>query len=178
MKKICAIVGHKADDIPLVKKSLQQQSKLKEFVAFELEELIKQGVIYYLCGMDDGTDLLCCEVLLSLKSKYPDISLECVIPYMNQPKFWLVEDRERYYSILEKCDKKKIIEQEYTNNSYLKRNIYLAAEADIILAILKLGNLSRAESTLRYAGPAGKSLILIHPVTLFCKKYDQFNFKK
>lgn len=176
-KRICAIIGHKSKDIPQVKASSQLQNKLKELVTQEICGLISEGVLTYLCGMDDGTDLLCCEALLNLKRTYPDIFLECVIPFADQPRRWLAEDRDRYFQILEKCDNENMMQSEYTNDSYLKRNLYLATEADIILAISKLGRLNKAESTLRFAGPAGKELILIHPEKLTCKKFDHFNFK-
>jgi len=175
-KNACAIIGHKSKDIPLVKASPQHQIKLKAIIKKELQKLLDEGIFTYLCGMDDGTDLMCCEILLGLKRIYPKIFLECVIPFAEQPKHWLAEDREKYFQILEKCDYENMIQREYTNDSYLKRNIYLATEADILLAISKLGRLSKAETTLRFAGPAGKELILIHPEKLTCKKYEHFNF--
>ena len=175
-KRTCSIVGHKSKDIQQVKTSKQHLSELKRLITQELKELLDEDVCTYLCGMDDGTDSICCEMLLGFKRRYPKIFLECVIPFMDQPKHWLAEDREKYFQILENCDNKNVMEREYSNDSYLKRNIYLATEADIILAISKLGRLSKAETTLRFAGPAGKSLILIHPERLTCKKYDHFSF--
>ncbi len=175
-KCICAIIGHKSKDIPLADASSLYRIKLKELITQELLELLNGGVFTYLCGMDDGTDLICCEILLGLKRMYPKIFLECVIPFADQPKFWLSENREKYFQILEKCDKENVMQKKYTNDSYLKRNIYLASKADIILAVSKLGRLSRAETTLPFAGAAGKKLILIHPKNLTCKKFDQFKF--
>jgi uncharacterized phage-like protein YoqJ len=173
---VCAIIGHKSKDIPLVKKSLQLQIKLKEIIAQELKKLLEEKVYKYMCGMDDGTDLICCEILLGFKKMYPQIHLECVIPYVEQPKHWLAEDRDKYFQILDNCDYKNVMQDEYSNDSYLKRNIYLATKPDIILAISKLGKLSKAETTLRFAGTSGKALVLIHPEKLTCKKYDHFNF--
>jgi len=175
-KSVCAIIGHKSKDIPLVKASPRHQIKLKEIIKQELQKLLDDGVFIYLCGMDDGTDLICCEILLGFKRMYPTIFLECVIPFLDQPKHWLAEEREKYFQILEKCDNENVIQREYTDDSYLKRNIYLATEADIILAVSKPGRLSKAETTLRFAGPAGKALILIHPEKLTFKKYDHFKF--
>lgn len=175
-KCICSIVGHKANDIPLVRASDSHRIKLRELITQELRSLLDEGVSTFLCGMDDGTDLMCCEVLIGLKSLYPDIFLECVIPFADQPKYWLAEDRDQYFHILEKCDNEYLIEDKYTNDSYIKRNIYLATEADIIFAISKLGKLSRAETTIRYAGWAGKKIVLIHPERLTCKKMDDFKF--
>ena len=50
-------------------------------------------------------DFICAGLILELRKKYRQISLECAVPYEEQAVRWAVELRETYYDILAGCDK-------------------------------------------------------------------------
>lgn len=59
---------------------------LRQRISDCVENLYLSGKTEYLCGMALGFDLLCAEVVLSLKKRFPDIRLICVLPYRRSPK--------------------------------------------------------------------------------------------
>ena len=42
-----------------------------------------------------GVDMICAEIVLSLKKKYKNVVLECAIPCLNQEKQWPISAQER-----------------------------------------------------------------------------------
>ena len=41
----------------------------------------EEGVTHFISGMAQGVDLYAAEIVLELKEQYPQITLECAIPY-------------------------------------------------------------------------------------------------
>ncbi|MEE3334568.1 MAG: SLOG family protein [Ruminococcus sp.] len=71
--------------------------------------ITENKVTHYISGMALGIDQICAELVLEIKSRYPKITLECAIPCEEQAIRWTEPQRDRYFSILERCDKETII---------------------------------------------------------------------
>ena len=69
--KTVVIIGH--SEIGNIKKSDIEE---------QLEKLINQGFLYFLCGGMGQFDILCAECINNLKQKYPVIKCLLVIPYL------------------------------------------------------------------------------------------------
>ncbi|MCL2301284.1 MAG: DUF1273 domain-containing protein [Firmicutes bacterium] len=101
-----------------------------------VEELITRGIIYYGCGGAIGFDQLAGKTVLRLKERFPQIKLIMVLPCMNQDTKWLRADKDRYSALLEACDKKVYVQQEYDNGCMLKRNRHLVDNSGFCVAYL------------------------------------------
>ena len=124
-----------------------------------------------LSGPDPATDvykrqdLYAAEIVLELKEQYPQITLECAIPYERQAVRWPAALRERYFSIAERCDKETMLQRQYTRDCMKKRNQYMVDCADVVLAVWN-GEPSGTGQTVWYAKEKGKLVWRIDPATL------------
>ena len=80
---------------------------LKETLKEQIINLIEaENVTHFITGMALGVDLYAAEIVLDLKARYSNITLESAIPCETQAVKWLAAQRERYYDIAAQCDKK------------------------------------------------------------------------
>ena len=124
--KRCALTGHRdlGEDFPL------------NGVYDSLEEAIKMGYDYFLCGMAQGFDLYALECLIQLKQKYP-IQIEACIPFEGQERFYSQENKKRYRTFLTWCEKKTVLFDGYRDNCFLARDRYMVDNADFLIAYCK-----------------------------------------
>lgn len=165
--KVCAFTGHRPQSLPFgFDESDERCTALKSVMQEQIVKLIEnKGVTHFITGMALGVDIYAAEIVLNLKAKYPDITLESAIPCETQAIKWAVAARERYYNIAAKCDKETMLQREYTPDCMEKRNRYMVDHADYILAVWN-GSPSGTGKTVRYAHQQGKPVITINPVSL------------
>lgn len=86
VKKVCCFTGHRPQKLPFgFNESDERCVLLKQKIREKVEYLIiKQGVTHFIVGMALGVDIYSAEIVLALKEKYPQITLECAIPCKNQ----------------------------------------------------------------------------------------------
>ena len=112
-----------------------------------------------------SVDMYAAEIVLALKEKYPQITLECAIPYERQAAYWSEPLRNRYFSIAERCDQETMLQTHYTPDCLWKRNRYMVDHADIVLAVWN-GSPSGTGQTVWYARETGKPVWIVRPDTL------------
>ena len=112
-----------------------------------------------------SVDMYAAEIVLELKEKYPQITLECAIPYERQAVRWPEALRNRYFSIAEQCDQETMLQRQYTPDCLRKRNRYMVDHADIVLAVWN-GGPSGTGQTVWYARETGKPVWILRPDTL------------
>lgn len=163
MKK-CAFTGHRPHKLPFGSDEADEKcSHLKLIIREQIIHLIEEDeVSYFISGMAMGIDMYTAEIVLDLKARYPDMQLECAIPYEEQAIRWPNALRERYYDIASKCDKETILQTHYSSGCFQRRNRYMVNQADIILAVWD-GKPSGTGSTVKYALSKGKKIIRIDP---------------
>jgi len=138
------------------------QRLIKEIVA-----LCDHGVRDFICGMALGADLLCGEIVASLKDRYPDINLHAAIPFRGQSDAWNLEDKERYRRLLKQCDTEDCPHEDIKNEYYLERNRKMVDACDVLLAVCDPDNIpfrSGTGATVRYAKIEGKQIVFVPPV--------------
>jgi uncharacterized phage-like protein YoqJ len=129
---------------------------------------MEKGVTHFISGMALGVDQICAEVVLELKARHPEITLECAFPCETQAVRWSESQRERYYRIAEQCDKETMLQHHYDKDCMQKRNRYMVDSSDIIIAVWN-GKPSGTGNTVRYAQEQEKTVIVIDPQTLETK---------
>lgn len=81
-----------------------------------------EGYRNFLCGGAMGFDLLCGEIALTVKEKFPDMRLICILPFEKQAKNFPKKWSDRYHAVLGKCDIIDYISPEYVAGCYYARN--------------------------------------------------------
>ncbi len=74
-----------------------------------LDRLITDfGIDCFFVGMERGAEQFCAETLLE-KKKNHNIDVHCVLTHEEQSSFWQESDRNRFFSIMERCDKELLL---------------------------------------------------------------------
>lgn len=128
-ERTCCFTGHR--EIPL-RKYKKIFSKTEEIV----ENLIKNGYLYFGAGGALGFDTIAAFTVLKLKERYPDIRLILVLPCYSQTRGWSSEDVEIYENIKKKADKIVYTSLEYTRGCMHKRNRHLVDNSSVCISYL------------------------------------------
>lgn len=136
MKKIAVVAPYipEWDRFEKTEESEVLFQKLKDFlISFEKE----QGEVWLLTGMGKGAETLAAMALLCIKGQ-DSLKLECVLPYEEQAAECTECERDRYFYIIEKCDKETLLQTAYTEDAEYNAYRYMVESADIILTFGKL----------------------------------------
>lgn len=165
--KTCCFTGHRPQSLPFrFNEQDERSTRLKQLLREEIErQIVEEGVTHFISGMAIGVDMYAAEIVLELKAKYPQITLESAIPCETQAVKWSSALRERYYMIASKCDKETLIQQRYTADCMHKRNRYMVDSSDTVIAVWN-GTPSGTGKTVKYAEEQKKTIVVINPETL------------
>ena len=129
--KVACFSGHRK----LPQNCEELRTKLKK----EIIGLIERGVMFFAVGGAWGFDMLAEEMVLQLKENYPHIRLILVLPCPpeQQTMKWSDDQRHRYYDILQKADKVRILSPQYTDGCMLERNRHLVDNSAYLICYLR-----------------------------------------
>jgi len=140
----------------------------KEYIEFENKlienvlTLIKNGCTVFYSGMAMGFDIIAAETVLLLKkqSNLP-IKLICVLPFKNQKctfsDFWC----KKHDFILNNCDEKIVLYEDYFKGCYQRRNKYMVDNSDCVLTWFD-GKSGGTKNTIDYANKKGRFIFNIN----------------
>ncbi len=159
----CCFTGHRCQKLPWgFNEEDKRCIKIKEIVTKEIEKAINQGYTHFISGMAIGFDMFCAEIVLSLKNRYPFITLECALPCIGQEKLWSRYLQERYLKIINKADKTRCVYNKYENGCMQERNKYMINNSSRIIALYN-GQNGGTRTTINYAKSLGLQIIIIKP---------------
>ena len=157
----CCFTGHRPQSLPWGTREQDPRClELKLELAARLEGIYETGYRRFLCGMALGCDMYFAEAVLALRDSHPDVRLEAVIPCGSQPDRWNLAQRQRYNSLLDRCDKVTVLQIHYTPDCMLRRNRYMVEHSSLLLACYN-GYPGGTQSTLLYAQRQGLQTIVI-----------------
>ena len=122
---------------------------------------VQQNVTHFLVSMDGGASLLAAEGVLAMKAFHP-VTLECVIPFEEVHAQWPEAERERYFSILERCDVEQMMNRSFSLTCYRRCARYLADRCDTLL-ILWNERPGDAGDAVTLARRSGRRVVLLSP---------------
>ena len=165
--KTCCFTGHRPKTLPWGNdendmRCVSFKSKLK----FTLENLIvEEGYDKFISGMAMGADMICAEVVLSLKNIYPYIKLECAVPSYAFTESWAADDVRRYSSILTRADNIRFVSvnRVYSVRDLMARNIYMVDNSELVIAVYIDGESGGTKNTIDYARSKEKEVMIIEP---------------
>jgi len=111
---------------------LRLKRLLEQAVTFAYEQ---RGMRHFLCGMAWGSDLYFAEAVLRLRRRYPDVTLEAVIPCPSQPGGWPPDQQQRYRELVSLCDYETLIQNHYDPGCMLRRNRYMVDHSSLLIAV-------------------------------------------
>ena len=106
-------------------------------------------IIRFLSGMADGFDLIAAEEVLNAKKTFPYIQLKCVLPFKGQADRYTQADKQRYNAILAQADEVILLQDEYSDRCFLRRNNYLLDNSAYLVVFYD--SIPTAELPTRYA---------------------------
>lgn len=136
-EKVCAVFGFAADSVKTGTFDLKLPVTDRAALYEGLETLIlRRGMGHFVCSTEPSA-LTASEILCELRDeKYPDVTVECVIPFENQTSDWSEDLRSLYFSVLESSDRETLIQRRFTPECGVKQAAYMAKGADLKVALL------------------------------------------
>ena len=165
--KTCCFTGHRPKALPWgYDENDMRCVSFKSNIRFTVENLIvENGYEKFISGMAMGADIICAEVVLSLKNIYPHIKLECAVPNYAFTESWTVDDVRRYSSILTRADGIKFVSDKrvYSKSDLMLRNIYMVDSSELVIAVYIEGESGGTRNTIDYARYRKKEVMVIEP---------------
>lgn len=157
----CCFSGHRPNRLPWGSRESDVRClELKYTLSKTLEELYGRGFRHFICGMALGCDLYFAEAVLALGELHPDVTLEAAIPCAGQAEKWSAAQRQRYDTLLERCDERHLVQQAYSPGCMQRRNEYMVDHAALLLAAFA-GVPSGTMNTILYAQRNGVETLIL-----------------
>ncbi len=101
-----------------------------EKIKLALINLSREETLLLLSPMNRGYETMAAEQAIRLGG---NIKLECVIPFEEQAKDWYEPERDRYFDIIEKCERETLLSTEKGEKSEKLCYSYIINAANLIL---------------------------------------------
>lgn len=156
------LTGHRPKSLPWgYDENLQSCLNFKSHLKQVLVGAINYGLSTFLTGMAEGFDMIATEILLELRKTY-EIKVIAVIPCLGQEIKWKPEQQTRYRKIIEQCDDKIILSEQYTPTCMNDRNQYMVKHSSVCLACWN-GKPSGTGNTVCFAQQNGNKIKIVTP---------------
>ena len=137
----CCFTGHRPEKLPWREDEGDPRClELKARLAGAVEAAYEKGMRHFLCGMARGADFYCCEE--------------------EQAARWRERDRERWFSLVERCDNETMLQHHYDRGCMLRRNRYLVDHSAMLIAVYD-GMLGGTMYTISYAMKRGLDVVTL-----------------
>lgn len=157
----CSFTGHRPEKLPWRgDESDPRCLALKERLAAAVEDAYDKGMRHFMCGMARGADFYFCDAVLKLRERRSGVTLEAVIPCEEQAARWSERERERWFSLVERCDGETMLQHHYDKGCMLRRNRYLVDHSSMLIAVYD-GMLGGTMYTLSYAMKRGLETVIL-----------------
>ena len=132
----CCFTGHRPDKLPWGDREEDPRCQaLKKKLEDALERAVQDGYLHFISGMARGADLYFAEAVLKLRQTHPEVTLEAARPYEGQASGWPVEERRRYWSILDQCNYETLVQHRYDRGCMMRRNRYMVDRSKRIIVV-------------------------------------------
>lgn len=118
----------------------EEIEKIKNRLTDILIKLIdRRGLTACYAGGAIGLDTVAAETVLSLKSRYPQLKLNLILPCQGQENSWNTEQKAIYNQIKEHADSIRVLAPFFYNGCMQARNRELLRNSDLCVAYLRKG---------------------------------------
>lgn len=181
-QQTCCFTGHRPAKLPWGNDERDPRClAMKHSILRELDSLYRMGYTHFISGMALGCDLYFAEAVLELKEIYPPVTLEAALPFPDQAGRWSEDNRRRWQDILDRCDKKTVVQDHYDRWCMLRRDRYMVDHSALILAVFD-GTPGGTKYTLDCAAQQGLDICLLDlnapnapAVRLTAEKFENYS---
>lgn len=159
----CAFTGYRPQKLPWDEESDPRCVNLKQRLRAAIEDACRGGMEHFICGMAQGVDLYCGELVLEVRRDWPEITLEAAIPCPSQCAAWSAAEQGRWHRLLEQCDDETIVQQHYSSGCMMRRNRYMVDHAAMLIAVHD-GQSGGTRRTIEYALRRRLDVVILPPV--------------
>ncbi len=161
--RVACFTGHRPQKLPWKFDEEDERCvKIKRQTKMEIENTICRGYHTFICGMSLGFDMICAEIVLELKTKYPHIKLVGAIPCKDQSRRWSRDQQNRYKKLIRKLDEIRCIYKKYKEGCMQERNQFMINNSSLVIALFD-GLSGGTKATIDYANKQGKKVVIIRP---------------
>ncbi|MEA5002940.1 MAG: SLOG family protein [Christensenella sp.] len=164
----CCFTGHRPHKVPLLGDRADPRYETLE-IQLSLAILTKALVFHcdtFLCGMAQGTDMLCGDLVLHLRHIYKlPLRLICVIPCLSQAQDWDAGAQKHYKWLLAQADGSVLLQRDYTDGCYLRRNEWMVGRSAHMVALLDPRLCGGTSYTVSLARKRGLNVSIVRPPT-------------
>ena len=147
----CCFTGHRPEKLPWgIHEEDPRCQELKARMQQAAEQAYADGCRHFITGMARGCDQYFAEIILALRERYPDVTLEAAIPCETQASGWDEAERERYYRLVARCDYETMVQRQYDKGCMQRRNRYMVDRSARLIAVYD-GLLGGTMYTINYA---------------------------
>lgn len=165
----CCFTGHRPQKLSWGYNEQDERCKqLKRILKSQIEQMITNGIRTFISGMALGTDIWAAEIVLELKSSYPNVRLVAAIPHEGQQIRWSDEYKKRYSDIRNAADDEVVLHEHYTKSCMHERNRWMVDRSACLIAVFN-GEKGGTKGTIEYAQRKGLNVVLINPVDFSVK---------
>ncbi len=154
----CCFSGHRPH---ILSRETDYIINLKKEISNAIDKAIEDGYTDFYCGMAKGVDTYAAEIVLEKAKTDCKIKLHAAIPCENQEGAWSMEDKEKYYYLLSKCESINYTSKIYNDRCMLLRNEFMVNNSDRLIAVWNGQMRGGTAYTVRYAKKCGKEIYLI-----------------
>ncbi|MDR2616029.1 MAG: DUF1273 domain-containing protein [Oscillospiraceae bacterium] len=159
----CCFSGYRPEKLPWGEREDDERCReLKRRLFHIAEALHDSGRRRFICGMARGCDMYFCEAALTLRDIRGGVAVEAALPFPEQAEKWKPAWRERYHSLLSRCDIETHVSREYTKDCIMRRNRYMVDSSSVIVTVFD-GRFGGTMYTRGYAYRQGLEIIDIAP---------------
>ena len=158
-QETCCFTGHRPEKLPWGWNEADPRCvELKRRIADAVEAAYQEGYCRFVCGMADGCDLYFCEIVLRLRERHPEVTIEAAIPCPAQTRGWPPSQRARHEALTDACDYLTMVSHTCTSSSMLRRDRYMVDHAALLIAAFN-GTPGGTRYTMEYAMQRGLRIV-------------------
>ncbi len=131
----------------------------------EILQSIKDGYTTFITGMAYGTDIWAGNIVVRLKDRFPDLKLIAAVPFPAFPDTWDEKWKGKYEKLLEKADLVKVISEEYREDVYQQRNIWMIDHSSKVITAYD-STAGETQPAIQYARKNGVFVKYLSPGTM------------
>ncbi|MEE1186819.1 MAG: SLOG family protein [Acutalibacteraceae bacterium] len=148
--RTCCFIGHSTQNLSL---SNLTENDIYNKIKSAVQGAIQDGYLNFLCGCEQGADLLFSEAVISEK-KNNNIQFICVLSNKNQAADYNREDREQFANLLDVADSVICLSEDCIKDFTAKRNQHIINLSSYFITAYN-GSRGKTETAVKYAKKIG-----------------------
>lgn len=141
----CCFSGHRPQ------KLTKPEGVILRDLEYAIRIAIQDGYTTFITGMACGVDIWAGEIVVRLKSQYPNLRLIAAVPFRGFESRWSEDWKNRYNALLGKADLVRFVCNGYSASAYQLRNEWMVDRSTRVIAVYNINTSSGTKNTVDYA---------------------------